>query len=99
MQANTFVPSELTPIAPSFRLWRSSVTVDELTSTIARYLGGEHARAAFEGFAATHRISLEGKDEADFRLVRYAEHILSSAIRGASSPLGAPLFRCPARGA
>jgi len=87
LQANTFVPSELTPIAPSFRLWRSSVTVDELTSTIARYLGGEHARAAFEGFAATHRISLEPKDEADFRLVRYAEHILSSAIGGASSRL------------
>ena len=30
LQANTFVPSDLTPIAPSFRLWRSSVTVEEL---------------------------------------------------------------------
>src|SRR5665647_2643884 len=84
LQANTFVPSDLTPIAPSFRLWRSSVTVDELTTTIARYLGEERTRSAFESFAATHRISLEPKDEADFRLVRYAEHILSSAIGGAS---------------
>ena len=27
LQANLFVPSELAPMAPSFRLWRSSVTV------------------------------------------------------------------------
>jgi Na+/proline symporter/CheY-like chemotaxis protein len=87
LQANTFVPSDLTPMAPSFRLWRSSVTVEELTTTIARYLGEERTRAAFETFAATHRISLDAKDEADFRLVRHAEHILSSAIGGASSRL------------
>src|SRR5665811_2395116 len=62
-------------------------TVEELTATIARYLGEERTRSAFESFAATHRISLEAKDEADFRLVRYAEHILASAIGGASSRL------------
>ena len=87
LQANTFVPSDLTPIAPSFRLWRSSVTVDELTTTVARYLGEERTRSALETFAVTHRISLEPKDEADFRLVRHAEHILASAIGGASSRL------------
>ena len=87
LQANTFVPSDLTPIAPSFRLWRSSVTVDELTTTVARYLGEERTRSAFETFATANRISLEPKDEADFRLVRYAEHILASAIGGASSRL------------
>ena len=37
-----------TPIAPSFRLWRSSVTVEELTSTVARYLGEERTRNAFD---------------------------------------------------
>ena len=87
LQANTFVPSDFTPIAPSFRLWRSSVTVEELTSTVARYLGEERTRSAFESFAGAQRISLESKDEADFRLVRYAEHILASAIGGASSRL------------
>jgi Na+/proline symporter/signal transduction histidine kinase len=87
LQANTFVPSDFTPIAPSFRLWRSSVTVEELTSTVARYLGEERATSAFESFAGAQRISLEPKDEADFRLVRYAEHILASAIGGASSRL------------
>jgi Na+/proline symporter/signal transduction histidine kinase len=87
LQADIFVPSDLVPIAPSFRLWRSSVTVEELTTTIARYLGEERTRAAFESFAATHRISLDPKDEADFRLVRNAEHMLASAIGAASSRL------------
>jgi Na+/proline symporter/signal transduction histidine kinase len=87
LQANTFVPSDLAPIAPSFRLWRSSVTVEELTSTVARYLGEERTRTALESFAATHSIAMEAAGEADFRLVRYAEHILASAIGGASSRL------------
>jgi Na+/proline symporter/CheY-like chemotaxis protein len=87
LQANTFVPSEFTPITPSFRLWRSSVAVEELSATVSRYLGEERTRSAFEAFAATERISLEPKEEADFRLVRYAEHILASAIGAASSRL------------
>ena len=98
LQANTFVPSDLTPIAPSFRLWRSSVTVEELTTTIARYLGEERTRSAFETFAGAQRISLEPKDEADFRLVRYAEHILASAIGGASSRLVLSLLLRKAHG-
>src|SRR5262249_25664862 len=87
VQADLFVPSALTPITPSFRLWRSSVTVEELTSTVARYLGEERTRSAFESFASAQRISMEPKDDADFRLIRYAEHTLASAIGGASSRL------------
>jgi Na+/proline symporter/signal transduction histidine kinase len=87
LQANLFVPSELTPIAPSFRFWRSSVTVEELTTTVARYLGEERTRHSFASFATEQRISLEPKDEADVRLVRYAEHVLASAIGAASSRL------------
>jgi Na+/proline symporter/signal transduction histidine kinase/CheY-like chemotaxis protein len=87
LQANLFVPSELTPITPSFRLWCSSVTVEELATTVARYLGEERTRTAFESFAANQRISLDPKEESDFRLVRYAEHILASAIGAASSRL------------
>jgi Na+/proline symporter/CheY-like chemotaxis protein/two-component sensor histidine kinase len=87
IQANTFVPSDLTPISPTFLRWRSSVTVEELTTTVARYLGEVRTRSALENFAGAQRISLEPKDEADFRLVRHAEHILASAIGGASSRL------------
>ncbi|MGH6727679.1 MAG: hybrid sensor histidine kinase/response regulator [Pseudolabrys sp.] len=87
LQANVFVPSDLAPMAPAFRLWRSSVTVEELITTVARYLGEERTRNALETFAATHRIGLAPQDEADFRLVRHAEHILASAIGAASSRL------------
>ena len=44
VQADVFVPSTLAPIAPSFRLRRASVTVEELTATVARYLGEERTR-------------------------------------------------------
>jgi len=87
LQADLFVPSGLTPIAPSFRLWRSSVTVEELTTTVAHYLGEERTRASLDSFASTRRISLEPKSEANFELLRYAEHILASGIGAASSRL------------
>jgi Na+/proline symporter/signal transduction histidine kinase len=86
MQADVFVPSHLAP-TPSFRLWRSSVTVEELTSTVARYLGEERTRSAFEGFATSRRINLDPQAEADFELMRYAEHQLASALGAASSRL------------
>jgi Na+/proline symporter/CheY-like chemotaxis protein/PAS domain-containing protein len=87
MQADVFVPMRIAPIAPSFRLWRSSVTIEELTGTVARYLGEGRTRASFESFAATKRISLQPDAEADFQLLRYAEHQLASAIGAASSRL------------
>jgi Na+/proline symporter/signal transduction histidine kinase len=87
LQANLFVPSDLTPMAPGFRLWRSSVTVEELAATVARYLGEERTRNSFASFAASDRIGIDDKEEADVRLVRYAEYILASAIGAASSRL------------
>jgi signal transduction histidine kinase len=87
MQADLFVPTRLAPMTPSFRLWRSSVTVEELTSTVARYLGEERTHSSFESFAATRRINLQPDAEADFQLLRYAEHQLASAIGAASSRL------------
>jgi Na+/proline symporter/signal transduction histidine kinase/CheY-like chemotaxis protein len=87
LQADLFTPSDLTPIAPSFRLWRSSVTVEELATTVARYLGEERTRSSLDSYALTRGISIEPKAEADFQLLRYAEHLLASAIGGASSRL------------
>ncbi len=95
LQASLFVPSELAPSAPSFRLWRSSVTVEELTGTVARYLGEERTRSSFESFASTRRISLDPQHEADVQLVRYAEHVLASAIGG--SVLAARAFAAAAQ--
>ena len=87
VQADVFVPSSLTPIAPSFRLRRASVTIEELTATIARYLGEERTRESFRSFAASRRVSLEPAAEADFQLLQYGEYLLASAIGAASSRL------------
>ena len=87
VQADLFVPSQLTPIPPSFRLWRSSVTIEELVTTVARYLSEERTRTSFGSYALTRGISIDPNAEADFELLRYAEHLLASAIGAASSRL------------
>src|SRR3984957_9066150 len=91
VQADVFVPSTLAPIlapmAPSFRLRRASVTVEELIATVARYLGEERTRESFASFAASRRISIEPQAEADFQLLQYGEYLLASAIGAASSRL------------
>jgi Na+/proline symporter/CheY-like chemotaxis protein len=91
VQADMFVPSTLTPalspMAPSFRLWRASVTIEELIATVARYLGDERTRESFASFAASRRINLDPLAEADFQLLQYGEYLLASAIGAASSRL------------
>jgi len=87
LQGDLFVPSDLTPISPSFRLWRSSVTIEELITTVMRYLGEERTRTSFDSYASMRGIALDPKAEADFQLIRYAEHLLASAIGAASSRL------------
>jgi Na+/proline symporter/signal transduction histidine kinase len=85
VQADLFVPDSAP--APSFRLWRSAVTVDELTATVARYIGEERTRTSFANFAAAKRIDLKQGASADFQLLQHAEHMLASAIGAASSRL------------
>jgi len=85
-QADLFVPTGLAP-APTFALWRSTVTVAELMAEVARYLGEARARASFDGFAAARRMQLELDAQADFELLRHAERLLASAIGAASSRL------------
>ncbi|MBX9776905.1 MAG: hybrid sensor histidine kinase/response regulator [Xanthobacteraceae bacterium] len=87
LQGDLFVPSQLTPISPTFRLWRPAVTIDELSTTVARYLGEERTRTSFDSYASSRGIVLDPKAEADFQLIRYAEHLLASAIGTASSRL------------
>ncbi|HSI41717.1 MAG TPA: NahK/ErcS family hybrid sensor histidine kinase/response regulator [Xanthobacteraceae bacterium] len=87
LQASIFVETDRTPAVPSFRLWRSPVTVGELVGTVSRYLGEERTRASFDSLAAMRGLSLDPEREADFELIRYAEHLLASAIGAASSRL------------
>ena len=84
VQADLFVPNELAPIAPNFRRWRTTVTVQDLLSTVAQYLGPERAQQSFE-LSPPHHINIDRAAPADFRLLRHAEHLIASPIGAASS--------------
>jgi Na+/proline symporter/signal transduction histidine kinase/CheY-like chemotaxis protein len=87
LQADLFVPDTLAPATPTFRRWRTTVTVQDIQSTVAQYLGPERARNSFEAFAATHNTHLEPAAPADFELLQHAEHLIASSIGAASSRL------------
>src|SRR5215216_2006708 len=87
LQADLFVPNTLTPIAPTFRRWRTTVTVQDIQSTVAQYLGPERAAQAFEAFAAGHPGHLDPAAPADFELLQHAERLIASSIGAASSRL------------
>jgi signal transduction histidine kinase/CheY-like chemotaxis protein len=92
LQATAFVGDKHGPIAPSFRLFRASVSVDDLRTTVARYLGEERTNRSFAGVLRSRGLSLDGGAEADIHLLRYAEHLLASAIGAASSRLALSLL-------
>src|SRR6266849_5817243 len=87
LQADLFVPRALAPIAPTFRRWRTTVTVQDIQSTVAQYLGPDRSRHSFEAFAITRHASLEPSAPADFELLQHAEHLIASSIGAASSRL------------
>ncbi len=87
LQADLFVHNELTPATPTFKRWRTTVTVQDLLSTVAQYLGPDRALQSFEAFAATHRVTIDRSAPADFQLLRHAEHLIASSIGAASSRL------------
>ena len=87
LQADLFVPNTLAPISPSFRRWRSTVSVADIQGTVAQYLGPDRARESFETFAASHHTGLDPAAPADFELLQHAEHLIASSIGAASSRL------------
>ena len=87
MQADLFAPSVLTPMTPTFRRWRTTVTVQDIQSTVAQYLGPDRARDSFEAFAGARDLRLAPSAPADFELLQHAEHLIASSIGAASSRL------------
>ncbi|MDE2375861.1 PAS domain-containing hybrid sensor histidine kinase/response regulator [Bradyrhizobium sp.] len=87
VQADLFVPNTLAPSAPSFRRWRSTVTVQDIQSTVAQYLGPDRARHSFEAFMTRRNVRLDPAAPADFELLQHAEHLIASSIGAASSRL------------
>ena len=88
LQANLFIQDELVrPQTQGFRLWRTSITVEELQNTAGRYVGEERAKRSFTEYAVERGETLHPSSEADVHLLRYTEHLLASAIGTASSRL------------
>ena len=87
MQATAFVGAAPTGKPQAFRLWRVATTMGELEATVARYLGAERARRAFESFQRERGRELLADHEADAHLIRHAEHLLSPAIGASTSRL------------
>ncbi|RTL65658.1 MAG: hybrid sensor histidine kinase/response regulator [Hyphomicrobiales bacterium] len=89
LQARVFVLNDTSrpPLTPALRLWRTSVTAADVQHTIARYLGAERAARSFAEYAETRKVRIDLNAEADIHLLRFAEHLLTSAIGAASSRL------------
>lgn len=88
LQANLFIEDGLVrATTATFRPWRTSVTVEDLMQTIARYLGEERTQRSFSEYHAAHNTELAPHSEADIHLMRFAENLLASAIGTASSRL------------
>lgn len=87
LQADLFVPNTLAPITPTFRRWRTTVTVQDIQSTVAQYLGPDRARHAFEAFGVVHHGNLDPSAPADFELLQHAERLIASSIGAPSSRL------------
>ena len=87
LQADLFAPNTLAPMTPTFRRWRTTVTVQDIQSTVTQYLGPDRAHHSFEAFAVAHNTRLDPAAPADFELLRHAEHLIASSIGAASSRL------------
>lgn len=89
LQAQIFVQesSPRSSPAPSFRLWRTSITLGDLQSTAARYMGAERAERSFAEYTSSLNLPHNSAAEADVQAIRFTEHLLTSAIGAASSRL------------
>ena len=56
VQAASFTARDVqSGIGSGFKLWRTAVTAERLEQTVARYIGAERARAAFDGIPGAAR--------------------------------------------
>lgn len=89
LQAHVFVLDDLPRPAPTpaFRLWRTQVTVGDLQQSAGRYLGHERAERSFAEYARSRGTKVSQDQEADLSVLRFTEHLLTSAIGAASARL------------
>ncbi len=86
IQAATFVPRK-TQTDVGLNRFSTSITVEELKETVARYVGVERMKRAFAAYEGQEGRSLVDNAITDVSLVRYAEQILASAVGTSSARL------------
>jgi Na+/proline symporter/signal transduction histidine kinase/CheY-like chemotaxis protein len=86
IQASIFVPRDASPM-PSFRRFRTAVTITELKDTIARYLGVERTERSFQSYFEREGLKLNGNDPASMPVIRHSEQLLASAVGSSSARL------------
>ncbi len=86
LQAITFVPRD-TPQGVKIRRFRTTITIDDLKGTLARYVGQARTERAFTAFEEREGRALDGRQMTDISVVRYAEQILASAVGSSSARL------------
>lgn len=69
------------------RSWKTRVSVGDLKTAIARYLGEERMRRSLTNFERQAGRTLEDSQSADMALIHYSEQLLGSAIGSSSARL------------
>ncbi len=88
LQASNFTGFDIGATGQSFGLWRTTISVGQLKSTVARYLGERRTERSFAEYAQSRSLKIPSdEEEADIRLLRFAEYQLASAVGAASSRL------------
>ncbi|CAN1502946.1 HATPase_EvgS-ArcB-TorS-like domain containing protein [Rhabdaerophilaceae bacterium] len=87
VQASLFTSPDTAFPGTGFKIWGSSVTVEELRVTVTRYLGAERTERAFRAYDEQNGLIRPLNQEADAQTIRFSEQILASAIGAASSRL------------
>ncbi|HXT82486.1 MAG TPA: hybrid sensor histidine kinase/response regulator [Acetobacteraceae bacterium] len=85
IQANTFIDPNGAQSQFTAQNWSGSIRTSALVSVVARYLGAERVQRNFAEFGVPYGPDGPGDAEADFQLVRRAEHLLASAIGAPSA--------------
>ena len=86
LQAGTFIRAK-PRLERAFRGRRTKVTVKDLKSTIAKYLGEERMQRSFHTYERQVGRWLEDNPPADAAIVHFSEQLLGSAIGSSSARL------------
>ncbi|MGO9544157.1 MAG: NahK/ErcS family hybrid sensor histidine kinase/response regulator [Rhodomicrobium sp.] len=88
LQTNIFIEDLPAPSGgPAFRPWRRRIPMDDLISTVSRYLGEERTQRSFIEYMSLRGIDPKSHALGDMQALKFTENLLASAIGAPSSRL------------